>query len=349
MDVSDRSAECTHSHIAVASARARTSAGGPSKHDEARAGGHDHGGLSRYFGHAGEAHQHSLRGSSRRARGTGARVTGGRCRPVLVLLGGESGVGKTRLVAEFERRLRTTPSRCVARRSSRATASCRTRRCSGPCVLWYAARDGARGAQLGQPCPARALLPGLEDGGSVRDRPGPSAQLRLFEALLELLDLLSEARPTGPDPRGHALGGPLDQNLRVVPRSEPEAGARDARAQLPGRRAPSAARAQAAVVRARAARSCAADRALPVRSRRAGRGARGHPRRRPSIELVERLFTRSEGNPLYTEELLAAGLDGRGAAPQSLRDAFLLRIERLSPDAQRAARRSRSAGVSTRT
>jgi len=36
--------------------------------------------------------------------------------------------------------------------------------------------------------------------------------------------------------------------------------------------------------------------------------------------------------------LLAAGLDGRGAAPQSLRDAFIVRIERLSADAQRVAR-----------
>jgi DNA-binding CsgD family transcriptional regulator/tetratricopeptide (TPR) repeat protein len=54
--------------------------------------------------------------------------------------------------------------------------------------------------------------------------------------------------------------------------------------------------------------------------------------------MLERLFARSEGNPLFTEELLAAGLDGRGAAPQSLRDAFLVRIERLSPDAQRVAR-----------
>ena len=50
----------------------------------------------------------------------------------------------------------------------------------------------------------------------------------------------------------------------------------------------------------------------------------------PSPDLVERVFKRSEGNPLYTEELLAAGLDGRGATPQSLRDAFMLRIERLS-------------------
>ena len=58
----------------------------------------------------------------------------------------------------------------------------------------------------------------------------------------------------------------------------------------------------------------------------------------PNPDLVERVFKRSEGNPLYTEELLAAGLDGRGAAPQSLRDAFMLRIERLSDVAQRAAR-----------
>ena len=58
----------------------------------------------------------------------------------------------------------------------------------------------------------------------------------------------------------------------------------------------------------------------------------------PSAELLERLYARSEGNALYTEELLAAGLDGRGAAPRSLRDAFLVRIERLSPEAQRIAR-----------
>jgi len=53
---------------------------------------------------------------------------------------------------------------------------------------------------------------------------------------------------------------------------------------------------------------------------------------------------REEGNALYTGELLAAGLDGRGAAPESLRDAFLLRIERLSPDAQRVARAVASGG-----
>src|SRR5947209_8889282 len=58
----------------------------------------------------------------------------------------------------------------------------------------------------------------------------------------------------------------------------------------------------------------------------------------PDDPLVERLYLRSEGNPLYSEELLAAGLDGRGSAPQSLRDAFMLRIERLPGDARAAVR-----------
>ncbi len=50
----------------------------------------------------------------------------------------------------------------------------------------------------------------------------------------------------------------------------------------------------------------------------------------PDADIVERFFDRGEGNPLYTEELLAAGPDGRGRLPSTLRDALLLRIERLS-------------------
>jgi DNA-binding CsgD family transcriptional regulator len=58
----------------------------------------------------------------------------------------------------------------------------------------------------------------------------------------------------------------------------------------------------------------------------------------PRPELVERLFTRSEGNPLYAEELLAAGDDGRGALPPTLRDALMVRTERMSEDAQEVMR-----------
>ncbi|HEX4807052.1 MAG TPA: helix-turn-helix domain-containing protein, partial [Conexibacter sp.] len=54
--------------------------------------------------------------------------------------------------------------------------------------------------------------------------------------------------------------------------------------------------------------------------------------------LVDRLLARSEGNPLFVEELLAAGRDGRGELPPTLRDALMLRVEALSRDAQELLR-----------
>src|SRR5204862_2074147 len=60
--------------------------------------------------------------------------------------------------------------------------------------------------------------------------------------------------------------------------------------------------------------------------------------REPQRELVDRLFTRSEGNPLYVEELLAAGADGRGPMPSSLREALMVRVERLDEHAQEVLR-----------
>jgi DNA-binding CsgD family transcriptional regulator/tetratricopeptide (TPR) repeat protein len=58
----------------------------------------------------------------------------------------------------------------------------------------------------------------------------------------------------------------------------------------------------------------------------------------PEPGLVERVWTRSEGNALFTEEILAAGLDGRGPLPPTLRDALMLRVELLSPAAQEVLR-----------
>ena len=52
-------------------------------------------------------------------------------------------------------------------------------------------------------------------------------------------------------------------------------------------------------------------------------------------DLAERLYARSQGNPLYTEELLAAMEDGDSwLLPETLRDVLLARIERLSAPAQ---------------
>src|SRR5215208_4534817 len=58
----------------------------------------------------------------------------------------------------------------------------------------------------------------------------------------------------------------------------------------------------------------------------------------PGADVIERLYGRSEGNPLFTEELLAAGGDGGGALPPTLRDALMVRTERLPENAQEVLR-----------
>jgi DNA-binding CsgD family transcriptional regulator len=261
-------------------------------------------------------------------------------RPVLVLLGGESGVGKTRLVGEFERRL-----------EGEATALRGEAVEQGEGELPYAPLLGALRPLVRERHPAlqalssgsraqlAALLPGLDDGGSSsRDRQDPSAQLRLFEALLELLDLLGDEQPLvliledmhWADRSTRTFVAFLARSLRqervmlLLTYRTDELHRRHALRPLLSE--------LDRLDRARRIELAPFDRDELAEALSDILGAD------PSVELVERLFVRSEGNPLYTEELLAAGLDGRGAAPQSLRDAFLLRIERLSADAQRAAR-----------
>ena len=50
----------------------------------------------------------------------------------------------------------------------------------------------------------------------------------------------------------------------------------------------------------------------------------------PDGGVIDRIFRRSEGNPFYAEELLASAQDGGGQLPASLRDTLLARAERLS-------------------
>ncbi|MFT3865185.1 MAG: DUF2791 family P-loop domain-containing protein [Solirubrobacterales bacterium] len=54
----------------------------------------------------------------------------------------------------------------------------------------------------------------------------------------------------------------------------------------------------------------------------------------PDPELVGHLLARSEGNPFFAEELVAASLSPGAALPDSLRDAMLLRVEALPERAQ---------------
>ena len=261
-------------------------------------------------------------------------------RPALVLLGGESGVGKSRLVGELERVLAhdgvlTLRGEAVEQTDGELpyapiTSALRPLvRRRDPALEEL--RRGSR-AQLA------ALLPGIDDDAGFADRHDPSAQVRLFEALVELIDIVSERQP-------------VTLILEDVHWSD-----RSTRTFV-----------------SFLARSLREERVMVVLTYRSDELHRRHPLRpllselerldhvrrielapftrtelsevladildaEPEDALVDRLYMRSEGNALYTEELLAAGLDGRGATPQSLRDAFMLRIERLSHEAQRTAR-----------
>ena len=269
-------------------------------------------------------------------------------RPSLAFVAGESGVGKSRLISELGRR--------AGERGVRVLA--------GECVelgegeLPYAPIVGALRPLVREADPVFESLPGsayaelagvLPGLGATRrpgedDRAGP-AQARMFEALLTLLHVLGEQAPV----------------LLVIEDLH---------------WADSSTRACLAFL----ARSLAGERVLLVTTYRADELHRRHPLRpllaelerapharridldpltreelaeqladilgdAPDEDMVERLWARSEGNPLFAEELLAAGLDGRGETPPTLRDALMLRVERLPGDAQEMLRLLAIAGT----
>jgi DNA-binding CsgD family transcriptional regulator/tetratricopeptide (TPR) repeat protein len=269
-------------------------------------------------------------------------------RPTLVLLGGESGVGKTRLVGELEHRLSQPVTSEGGGRAALVLRGEGVEQGDGelpyapllsalrPLVrerhpVLEALAPGSRG-QLA------ALLPGLDDGGRTLDRQDPAGQLRLFEAVLELLDLLSEAEPV-------VL---ILEDMHWSDRSTRTFVSFVARSMRQERVMLLLTYRSDELHRRHALRPLLSELERLERARRIELAPFDRDELAealtdilgdvPTEALVGRLFARSEGNPLYTEELLAAGLDGRGAAPQSLRDAFMVRIERLSADAQRAAR-----------
>jgi ATP/maltotriose-dependent transcriptional regulator MalT len=254
-------------------------------------------------------------------------------RPSLAFVAGESGVGKTRLLAELMRR---------AREGDALVLAGETVGFGGESELPYlplvaALRPLGRSGDAALTEPVReAVAPLLPGVGAASAPPTADAgnQQRLFEGLLALLDALGEERPV----------------LMVL--EDLHWADRSTRAAL-----------------AFLAHSLTSERVLVVGSYRVDELHRGHPLRplvaeleldprarrvalaplgrdelaeqladivgaAPPADLLERLWERSGGNPLFAEELLAAGLDGRGAAPDTLRDALMLRVERLSAPAR---------------
>ncbi len=262
-------------------------------------------------------------------------------RPAVVLLGGESGIGKTRLVSEFAQRVSDQDALVlrgegVEQREGELPYA----------PLLSALRPLARSRHpaLSQLSPASrqelsTLLPALaEDAPARSNGRDPGDQLRLFEAVLELLDVISATEPVAlvledmhwADRSTRALTAHVARNLRaervllMLTYRTDELHRRHALRPL-----------LAELQRLECTRLIDLDPLDRDELREILEDILGE---RPDQQLVERVFARSEGNPLYTEELLAAGLDGRGATPRTLRDAFMLRIERLPEDAQRVAR-----------
>ncbi|HZO07848.1 MAG TPA: AAA family ATPase, partial [Myxococcota bacterium] len=260
----------------------------------------------------------------------------GEGRPSLALVGGESGVGKSRLAGELSRHARESGVRIL----------------SGDCVelgqdeLPYAplltalrplVRDGDPALDALAP-PLRAALDAIIPGLGAGSAGAEAAQSRVFEALLALLEGLSEDAPVLLVIEDLHWGDSSTRHfLRFL------------------------------------ARTICNERLLVLGTYRSDELHRRHPLRpllaelssdpytrllelprftpdelaeqlegilsdTPEPELVERVFRRSEGNALFAEEILAAGQDGRGALPPTLRDALMLRVERLSPRAQELIR-----------
>jgi DNA-binding NarL/FixJ family response regulator len=256
--------------------------------------------------------------------------------PALVFVAGDSGVGKTRLLAELEHGAeQALHGDCVE---------------LGEGELAYAPLVGALRPLARENDPVLASLPARNELATLlpelgAQAPPASDQGRLFEALLGLLERLGRRAPV-------LL---VLEDIHWADRST-------------------------SAFLAFLARSLDAERVLVVASYRTDELHRRHPLRRllaelergprthridvepftreelalaleditgepPAPALLDRLYARSEGNPLFAEELLAAGEDGGGALPPTLRDALMLRVERLSGEAQHLLRALAVAGL----
>jgi DNA-binding CsgD family transcriptional regulator/tetratricopeptide (TPR) repeat protein len=260
-----------------------------------------------------------------------SRVRAADGEPAVVLVGGEAGVGKTRLVAEL---------------TSRWHADDGTRVLAGGCVpvgdgaLPYAPIVEALRALVadvgvnevrglvGRSWPELArLLPALgePDRTILSDQ---AAQARLFELVLGLLGGLGEQAPLvlvvedlhWADRSTRDLLAFLVRNLRrervllVVTYRNDEPGQQRLGPYL-----------------AELDRSGRVERIELLRLDRVETGAQlagilGAP---PASDLLDGVFARSEGNPFFTEELLAAVRVGSGALPATLRDLLRGRVQAL--------------------
>ena len=270
--------------------------------------------------------------------------------PVTVLICGEAGAGKTRLVTEMAAVARDGGTRTVA---GNCTVVGRTALAFAPfaevlrTVVQELAIDEGSGAGRVAPRLAR-LVAGPGGGTASRDPPGPgrlgaSAQLGLFEEVLDALE--SAAVPSGllvviedlhwADPSSRGLFEFLSRNLRgaavalvgTVRTDEPDnAGFLAWLAEI--QRAPRAIRVDLEPF----GRDELADLLA---------GVLGQP---PSAELAGQVYERSGGNAFLAEELVAAGERGV-LVPATVRSLVVARMAGLTAPARALVRLAAVAGV----
>ena len=254
--------------------------------------------------------------------------------PAVVLVGGEAGVGKTRLVAELA-------ARCAADGARVLSGGCISVGGDGlpyaPIVEALRPLPDELGVETVRELAGPSwrelarLLPAL--GEPSLDPAGQAAQARLFEVLLGLVVRLSQQTPVAivvedlhwSDQSTRDLVAFLVRNLRrnrvlmVVTYRSDEPGSHRLGPWL-----------------------AELDRGGPVqrlelpRLERAQTAAQllgilGAP---PAADLVDQVFARSEGNPFFTEELLAAAQAGSEQLPPTLGDLLRGRVQTVPERAQ---------------
>jgi DNA-binding CsgD family transcriptional regulator/tetratricopeptide (TPR) repeat protein len=273
------------------------------------------------------------------------RAAGGT--PAFAFVAGESGVGKSRLIAELEARARERGAQVFV-------GHCLP---LGGTVIPYAALldalrpvarelalcgDELRGALAPESRAALTeLMPefGSPDGSMPLAEERPGRQARLFEALLALLERLGSEQPIVLVLEDLHWADPSTRDFLVFlvrsARSEPLSVVMTYRSDELHRRHP------LRQVLSELERAPTVDRLglAPFTRAEVAQQLAGILDEEPASALVDRLFARGEGNALYTEELLAASAEDSGdILPESLRDALMTRVERLPDAAQRVVR-----------
>ncbi|MFI6480676.1 AAA family ATPase [Nonomuraea sp. NPDC050663] len=253
-----------------------------------------------------------------------------------VLVGGEAGVGKTRLIKEFTRRAE--PARVLI-------GGCLELGTEGLPYAPFTAVVRSLVREMGRDAVA-ALVPGGDTGGLARllpefgepDSGGAEARARLFEQVLGVLERLADRGPV-------VL---IIEDAHWADRSTRDLLSFLVRYQ----------RSDVPLLIVVTYRSDELHRTHPLRPLLAELGrvawvrrvelhrlsrrevveqATGILERRPSAADLELIYTRSEGNPLFVEALISEAGEGE-AIPESLRDLLLASVQRLPEETQELLR-----------